>query len=121
MIQITFDCLPPSELYPNKLRKIHWTKRAEVEAVSRKLGFYTAKQFQGQWQAPEMAKISYLFTVTDKRIRDVEALLIAMKPIIDGIVDAGILKSDDCWHLSIGGASVELGKSPQTILTIEGI
>ncbi len=123
-LEITFDCLPPSELYPNKLRSLHWSKRAEREKAER-LGAYSLGRAKlslvGDWQVPEVAIITYKFIVKDKRIRDLEGMLSACKPWVDGMVDAGVLMSDDCWHLSIGGASIEQGKENKTILIIEGI
>ncbi len=124
MIEITFDCLPPSELYPNKLRSIHWSKRAEVEREARERANYIAFGIRcetGANKPPDKARITYKFIVKDKRIRDLEGMLSACKPWVDGIVDAGVLVSDDCWHLSIGGASIEQGKENKTILTIEGV
>ncbi len=124
MIHITFDCLPPSELYPNKLRSLHWSKRAEVEREAREWANYIAFGIRcetGANKPPDKARITYKFIVKDKRIRDLEGMLSACKPWVDGIVDAGVLVSDDCWHLSIGGASIEQGKENKTILTIEGV
>jgi len=103
-IVITFNRLPSPELMVNKLRTIHWSRRAKIERVDRREGFYAARAVleSQDWKAPNKAIISYQFTVKNRRIKDVEGLLVASKPLIDGIVDGGVLKNDDCWHLDIG-------------------
>ena len=113
--------LPPSELFPNRLRSIHWTKRAQIEREAREEGYYEALAIKPHnYIAPEYAEVSYLFVISDRRIRDIEAMLIACKPYIDSLVDAGILLKDDCFHLRIGGARVAQG-AKQTVLTIKEV
>jgi len=43
--------------------------------------------------------LEIIFTLSSKRVRDLDGLLGACKPWIDGLVDAGVLLKDDCWHL----------------------
>jgi len=113
--------LPPSELFPNRLRSIHWTKRSQIERESREEGYYEALAIKPtNYIAPEYAEVSYLFVISDRRIRDIEAMLIACKPYIDGMVDAGIILKDDCFHLSIGSAKVAQGDK-QTVLMIKEV
>lgn len=71
-----------------------------------------------QWGAPQKAVINYIFVVTNKRNRDLDNLLSSCKAIQDGLVNAGVIMADDCWHLSIGRVEVVIGEKEQTIITI---
>ncbi len=115
---LTFPSLPPSELMPNRLRSLHWAVRARVEAQARQEGYVVALQGKGDWTAPEHAIISYEFRWKDKRERDLESLMIACKPFVDGFVDAAVLKGDDAYHLSIGSVVYKPGQN-QTVITLE--
>ena len=113
--------LPESDLFPNKLRTIHWSTRARVEREARMEAYLETLCIRPKdWCTLDHAEVSYLFLVSDRRVRDMEALLIACKPYIDGMVDAGIMLSDDCWHLRIAGADVNEGVK-QTIITIREV
>ena len=113
--------LPPSELFPNRLRSIHWSKRSQIEREAREEGYYEALAIKPtNYVAPEYAEVSYLFVISDRRIRDIEAMLIACKPYIDSLVDAGIILKDDCFHLRIGSARVVDG-CKQTVITIKEV
>ena len=54
----------------------------------------------------------------DKRKRDLDNLISACKPFLDGLIDAGVLKSDDGWYLSISGAEIVKGDKSKTELII---
>jgi hypothetical protein len=116
-----FDSLPNSDLYPNKLRSIHWSRRSKVEKQEREYAYYLGLENKGDWIAPEKAVISYEFYSSTKRIRDLDSLISACKPWQDGLKDSGILIDDDCWHLSIGKAEVILAKYDESRLILEAI
>lgn len=122
-IEIIFESLPPSELYPNRLRSIHWSVRSRIEAQARQDAFYLAKEAMSKidWQMPGKAKVYFEFTAADKRKRDLDGLVSACKPFLDGLVDARAIPSDDCWTLEIGGAIIKLGDKPQAKLIIVGV
>ena len=116
---LIFPCLPPSELFPNRLRSLHWSVRSRVEAEARYEGKVVGLQAKpGNWVAPQHAVISYEFHWKDKRKRDPESLVAAAKPFIDGLVDAGILIDDDFYHLSIGSVEYKPGEN-ETIIKVE--
>jgi len=118
--EIAFNGLPPSELMPNRLRRLHWLQRARVEREARQdAQLITMEKLQRcHWEVPSKAVISFRFEVPDRRRRDTAELVSACKAWIDGIVDAGVLEDDNCWRLAIGGADVVLSDKPRTILEI---
>ena len=98
VIVIGLDHLPPSELNPNKLRRLHWTKRSEFSRVARAEMFYLARQAwmkQAVTTPIQLAEITYYFTFNDKRKHDGDNLLASCKAYTDGLVDAGVIARDD--------------------------
>ena len=112
--------LPPSELMPNNLRRIHWSKRAEAEKIARNEAYMIAYSARGR-KAIDRAVISYYFYVSDNRVRDTEALLSACKPYVDGLLDAKVITNDDCWHLSLGEAKAIKSDHMQTDIIVEAV
>lgn len=117
-LEIVFDNLPPSELYPNRLRSIHWSVRSKVEAQALNDAFYLTKDAMKKWEIPTKVKVYFEFTVKDKRRRDIDGMVSACKPYLDGLVKAGAIPDDDCWHLELGGTIVVKGNKEQTKLII---
>jgi hypothetical protein len=134
-ITIVFDSLPNSVLYPNRLRCVHWSVRSKIEKQERELAHYRGvdyinghyPNFQEKmglptlWHPFKKAILSFKFYSRTKRVRDLDGLIGACKPWIDGLVSSGILKADDCWHLSYGSAEVILAKQDETWLEIREI
>lgn len=109
-VTIYFDTLPYSELNPNNLRRSHWGKRSEVSKIARTQARLLGRDL-GIVKPMEYIELDYLFILPDKRSRDIDNLLGACKAWQDGLVDAGIIKSDNCWHLKklSGGVRYEKG------------
>jgi len=106
LITIAFARLPYSELLPNNLRRTHWAVRSSVSATARKEAYYLGKEIP--YKAPiEHCEIEEVFTVPTRKTRDIESLLGAAKPWIDGLVDAGIIVDDSCWHVHRLSGSVK--------------
>ncbi len=114
---LTLPHLPSRELMPNLSRTLHWRTRGEIAKRDRGEAYYQSFGTHPGFQF-DQATINYEFMVKNKRIKDIDGLVSACKPIIDGIVDAGILPNDDCWHLKIGKAEVVLGEFEQTKIRI---
>lgn len=77
-------------------RRPHWSIRYEVQQYWRGLGrlmFKRAPRYQ-------RARVTVTFRFPNKRRRDVANLYpYVVKPLIDGMVDAGVLPDDDDKHL----------------------
>ena len=117
-LQVLFESLPPSELYPNSAKRLHWAVKNRVTQAAR---FEARMAVQGAWEGLpvfQQAIVEYEFHAKTKQVRDIEALVAACKPWLDGIVDGGVLLSDGGWHLSIGGAILLLDPEEKTLITV---
>ena len=117
---LTLEHLPPSELFPNALRRIHWSKRAKAEKDAREEAYMLAHSAEER-KPFKKASIAYYFYIPDNRKRDIEALIGAAKPYVDGLVDAGVIVDDDSFHLPIAVARAIKAYNAQTDIVIEEI
>jgi len=113
--------LPPAELNPNKLRRLHWSKRSSEIRIARQEMYYEALGCKNGRGPIKKARIHYKFIIAGKRRHDLDNMLACCKPYVDGIVDAGIIEADDILHLEIGSVKAEYGKDNETIIIIEDI
>lgn len=113
--------LPPRELNPNSWS--HWSVRSRVTREERNRAGWQAREAMLDFKAKPInhARISYIFHVKDKRKHDLDNLLAACKPWQDGLVDGGLLVSDDCDHLELGRVAVVRGDKDQTEIIIENL
>lgn len=124
-LTICFDKLPSMKLSVNGRNQIHYQERAKLVKEAREEAYYLAKEALSKcdyWVAPQKARISYEFYSDDKRIKDIEdGLIPACKAYIDGLRDAGVISSDDGWHLWVGRAELRPANQKQTRLIIESL
>ncbi len=99
---------PPAELNPNRARSLHWAARHRAAALYRRECFVAAHQailgrIRHSHNLPLTPPVSatVTFWMPDRRRRDLDNLLAAMKPAWDGLVDAGLLADDNADQLSI--------------------
>ena len=97
-LRIVLPDLPPSKAYPNK--KTHYftlssiRKKQQEEIIA-----YVLEQ--GRPDSPlDRAHITITWRSKDKRDRDIDNLLSAMKGSIDGLIHAGVIVDDSAKHLS---------------------
>jgi len=117
-LTITIPHLPPRELSLNA--RIHWTKRRKVmEETKTEIGWLAKSEWNGQ---PPMhrARISYLFHVKDRRIRDYDNLISMCKGYPDGLKDVGVIYRDDIFHLELGSVRTRVAPGGEcTVITVE--
>ena len=129
---------PPRELSPNirtktvvladgtrKRKAIHWR---EVGAATK------AYREQCGWAAVEPAidpethvticlhspvLATTTFHVKDKIRRDMKNMEAALKPLWDGIVDAGVLQDDSTEHLRHAESKLVVGKERKVVVVLE--
>ena len=82
-------------------RRVHWSERARLARHWRHLGYITAHQHRILgYRTYARAHITVTFTFPTRHRRDVGNLTThVVKPLVDGIVDAGLLPDDDDAHL----------------------
>lgn len=84
---------PDSALLPNRKNGQHWASYQKQKANARALGFYSTRQQNVTLFVNTPAHLKIVFYAPDKRKRDLDNLLAAMKPSLDGIAKA--LNMDD--------------------------
>ena len=101
---------PPADLNPNRARGLHWATRREATALYRRDCFVAAKDMINRARrikapvptpVPTPVSATVTFWMPNRRRRDLDNLLAAMKPAWDGLVDAGLLADDNADQLSI--------------------
>ena len=120
-MQIRLPHLPPSKAYPN--RKTHHMTLSTVRNKQRQeMIAYVLEQ--GRPDIPmKKAHITITWRSKDKRKRDIDNLLAAMKGSIDGLIHAGVIEDDSAKELSYTlyyewGEDV---KENETVLDIEEV
>ena len=120
-MRIVLPHLPPSRAYPN--RKTHHMALSTIRnEQQQEMIAYVLEQ--GRPDTPmTRAHITITWRSKDKRKRDVDNLLAAMKGSIDGLVHAGVIEDDSAKELSYTlyyewGDSV---KENETILDIREV
>ena len=99
---------PPADLNPNV--RGHWADRHRATAQYRNECFVAAKDMINRARRikapvpsplPTPVSATVTFWMPNRRRRDLDNLLAAMKPAWDGLVDAGLLADDNADQLSI--------------------
>ena len=83
----------------------HWSQRASEVAAWRMV----AKQAANRAGIPALDVVFVELTMTpsDRRRRDPDNLAGALKPILDGLVDAGVIPDDSWQHVAGVALSIE--------------
>ena len=120
-MRIVLPHLPPSKAYPNK--KTHYFTLSSIRREQQEeMIAYVLEQ--GRPDTPyDRAHITITWRAKDKRSRDIDNLLSAMKGSIDGLIHAGVIVDDSAKHLSYT-LYYEWGdkvKENQTILDIKEV
>ena len=100
---------PPADLNPNRARSLHWSAHHRAAAQYRRDCFLIAYDQMALFRPwgrsffpltpPITATVT--FQMPNRRRRDLDNLLAAMKPAWDGLVDAGLLADDNADQLTI--------------------
>jgi crossover junction endodeoxyribonuclease RusA len=106
---------PPRELSPNA--RVDWFTRSRAAKDYRLSISYLAvdvlNSTQKHWVPPAKAVISLTFQYHLRRKRDYDNCIASAIPLVNGLVDAGVLLADDSEHLEFGGISIESGHQKQ--------
>lgn len=76
---------PDSSLMPNRKNGRHWGKHQKAKKAYRDEGYYAAKAAPLDFDCENNISITLVFYPKDNRKRDLDNLLAACKPVIDGI------------------------------------
>lgn len=113
-VRLHFE-LPRALVLSSNDRK-HWRVNADAIANLRAMGTLTAASVERMDRAHLTVRIGW----PDRRRRDAPNIWPTLKPLIDGITDAGLLEDDDDTHL-VGPdlRPYHLGKSGIVVLDFE--
>lgn len=107
-LSVTIMGRPPT---PNARFGNRYAQAAEVKAwrrTARMVGIMA--RHEADWTAPPRAIITLIFTVPDRRGRDIDNLFGSTKPLTDGLVDAGVLVGDRSDVLSWRAPEIRIVK-----------
>lgn len=109
---------PDPALMPNRKNGKHWGASQAAKVSAREYGYYAAKQaMTGFSDAGGTIPLSLVFVQPDGRKRDLDNMLSAMKPALDGIaaalgiddsrfrpvtIDAGEVSKPGCVLVAVG-------------------
>lgn len=102
--------LPPPELLPNALRRLHWAKRAEIVKGYRAyccvlVQANSVGTLLGKPLDPARIDVRYE-CCKGRRSPDADGALSSLKACIDALVDARVLKGDGPKHVRYGSVEV---------------
>lgn len=89
--------------------------------VAREEVGWLAKAQWGDQEPMLKARVSYEFLIKDRRKHDIDNLASEMKPALDGIIDAGVVLTDDIEHLEFGLIRAVYDTRDETIITVKEI
>ena len=108
IIRFWIDGIPPND---NATRRLVWQAKAKEREQWRHLAFYAATAGMRVGRASlhfplDKALVRFDFHFGARRRHDWDNLVASLKPVIDGIVDAGVVVDDDLKHFrgEIGSA-----------------
>lgn len=90
--------VPASQIITSNNERGHWAKHSGIKRTQRHLAEIKARAAQLP-KGIERVHITVYIDYPDRRRRDAHNLYPTVKPIIDGLVDAGVLIDDSDRHL----------------------
>lgn len=92
---------PDAKLNPNRSKGMHWSATAQLRKTAREAAFWIARQSMVENQktggaspyGERLVALEITFLAPNKHARDLDNLLAALKPSLDGIADC--LGTDD--------------------------
>lgn len=105
---------PPQPLWPN--RRAHWAAKAKAAAKARSDAAMLARAARLRRPSEGVISLCITFCPPDRRRRDMDGMLSASKPLLDGVADA--MGADDARFrptLVLG----EVVKGGAVVITVE--
>jgi hypothetical protein len=115
---ITITCPIDKRLHSHN--KGYWRDKSAAVKQARQLARLLALE-QPVRAIVGKAIVDYLFFVPDKRRRDAANLVQSCKPLVDGVVDSGLISGDHWEVLAIGKVDVVLGAKLEVQLTFRAV
>lgn len=107
---MTFTITSPIDARLHAHAKGHWRAKAAATKSARQSAALLAVQLKAR-PIRGRVEVDYKFIVPDRRRRDLANLVQAAKPLIDGVVDSGLIVGDHWEVMQIGSVSVSVQPS----------
>lgn len=108
---------PDAALFPNRKNGKHWSASQPAKVAAREYGYFAAKQAMAGFSVADgQIPLSIVFAPPDARKRDLDNMLAAMKPALDGI--AAALGVDDARFRPVTIDVGDVGKPGAVILAV---
>jgi Holliday junction resolvase RusA-like endonuclease len=114
-ITITIPSLPPRECSPNS--RVHWRVRNRAAQEAKNVVAVLVMEQRKRTAPWGRARVSMSFGLPDHRVRDMDNLIAAAKPFLDGIKGLVIL-DDAIRNITLEYSAFESPKKPMTIITV---
>lgn len=105
--------LPPADLSPNA--RLHWAAKARATRSARKSAWYWFRRFLPLGWVPVPIRLEVRYhcprSAHGYRPRDVMNAIAALKPMVDGMVDAGVVPDDSAKWVEWGGFALDREKN----------
>jgi hypothetical protein len=109
--------MPPACLSMNG--RAHWAVKNKATKAARSRAWFETVNAGGEGHSWPAATIKYEFVFTENRARDDDNFITRMKPIRDGIADAGLVVNDSVFTTLPAVLRVDrTAKEPHVIVTI---
>lgn len=96
-----------------------WKATAEFEAVTARAAWETKHALA--WRPVTRAVVSVAFGLPDRRTRDLDNLIASCKPLLDGIVAAGVLVDDSITVIQKIEFGAVVNGTAETVYAIDEI
>lgn len=100
----------------NANQRMHWAKRAQLTKQLRAITATKARRLQ---PVDGRVRITLVWQVVDNRRRDPDNIAPTLKPVIDGLRDAGVLPEDHAGIVAGTGQRIQLGDLPMVWVEVE--
>ena len=119
MLRIELNSLPPVEFSPNS--RVHWRARHEA-GVQAKNDVIALVREQG-WAGPPLvgAVVRITWGLPTKMKIDWDNLIGRTKPLVDGLVDAGVLIGDSVRDYQPEYRWADSPRKPMTVIEVEDV
>ena len=107
---MTFSITMPIDSRLHAHAKGHWRTKSKPTRQARQEACFLALQTHAKPLSGRVV-VDYHFSVPDRRRRDLANMVQSCKPIIDGVVDSGLIPGDHWESLGIGEVSVVVDKA----------
>ena len=109
----------PAKLRPNA--RMHWGAKMRATKKWRARGYQEGKIRRLSSGPLDLARITFEFHYKVRRNRDIDNLILTMKPFVDGLVDAGLLIDDSSEHLRHGDHDIVVSGEEKIIVRLDEI